>query len=227
MNRFYPHPIIAQEGWCIITIFAAWTLWLALFGSSIVYFVLVLLATLFTVYLFRDVARPINPDARTILCPADGYVVLVEQGRDPYLHTIALKISIVSKSTRAYALRSPLRGILCHVAYTEGRHYRAKKDYAGTENTRHTLHIEAANGIACTVVQASGKLSRRIACYVEQGNTILRGERFGFTLGGGRVDIYLPVDAIPNVAIGDRVKATSTILARVAYRLPFQTEQAA
>ena len=45
-----------------------------------------------------------------------------------------------------------------------------------------------------------------------------RGQRYGFIRFGSRVDVYLPPDARPQVAIGDKVKATSTVLAESARR---------
>ncbi|ULJ60338.1 phosphatidylserine decarboxylase [Wielerella bovis] len=214
-NRFYPHPIIAQEGWYIIGIFVLWTLGLIVYSDSNLWQAFALLCTTCVVFLFRDVARNIPMDEQAILCPSDGRILLVEQSHDPLHNTDALKISIITKSTRGYALRAPISGTLTHVGYTEGKHYRAKHDRAGSLNTRYTLHIVAANQIACTLVQASGKIARKVRCYVAQNHHIVRGERFGFTLLGGRMDIYLPINAVPNVAIGDRVRASSTILARV------------
>ena len=62
----------------------------------------------------------------------------------------------------------------------------------------------------------SGLIARRILCYVQVGDTLARGQRYGFIRFGSRVDVYLPVDAIARVAPGDKVSATSTILATLA-----------
>lgn len=59
-------------------------------------------------------------------------------------------------------------------------------------------------------------IARRILCYVKQGDRLSRGQRYGFIRFGSRVDVYLPADARPKVAIGDKVKATTTILAHLA-----------
>ena len=48
------------------------------------------------------------------------------------------------------------------------------------------------------------------------GHVGKRGERYGFIRFGSRVDVYLPLDAMPKVAIGDKVSASSTILAILA-----------
>jgi len=47
------------------------------------------------------------------------------------------------------------------------------------------------------------------------GERMTRGQRYGFIRFGSRVDVYLPVDARPRVAVGDVAVATETILAEL------------
>jgi phosphatidylserine decarboxylase len=65
-------------------------------------------------------------------------------------------------------------------------------------------------------VQVAGLIARRILCYVQPGDKLSRGERYGFIRFGSRVDVYLPETANPKVAVGDVVYATTTILAELA-----------
>ena len=51
--------------------------------------------------------------------------------------------------------------------------------------------------------------------YVHEGDRLVAGQRYGFIRFGSRVDVYLPTTARPKVAIGDKVKATSTVLAEL------------
>jgi len=71
------------------------------------------------------------------------------------------------------------------------------------------------DGERITVVQVAGLIARRILCYVKAGDRLARGQRYGFIRFGSRVDVYLPLTARPRVAVGDRVAATSTILAEL------------
>ena len=73
-----------------------------------------------------------------------------------------------------------------------------------------------AQGRTVTIVQVAGQIARRILCYVKQGDQLARGQRYGFIRFGSRVDVYLPPDALPRVAPGDKVSASSTILASFA-----------
>ena len=71
------------------------------------------------------------------------------------------------------------------------------------------------SGRELTFVQVAGLVARRILCYVQPGEKITRGQRYGFIRFGSRVDVYLPTDAVPLVAIGEKVRASETILARL------------
>jgi phosphatidylserine decarboxylase len=50
-------------------------------------------------------------------------------------------------------------------------------------------------------------------CYIKVGDRLEPGQRYGFIRFGSRVDVYLPLSARPLVAPGDKVSATSTVLA--------------
>ena len=58
-------------------------------------------------------------------------------------------------------------------------------------------------------------IARRILCYVKPSETVEKGQRYGFIRFGSRVDVYLPTDSVPKVAIGDKVSASSTVLAEL------------
>lgn len=95
MNRFYPHPIVAREGWRIIGTLAALTLFAYFYATNSPKLALwLLLATLASAHLFRDRVRNIPMDANALLSPADGHVILVENALNSHSNQNALKISI-------------------------------------------------------------------------------------------------------------------------------------
>jgi phosphatidylserine decarboxylase len=59
----------------------------------------------------------------------------------------------------------------------------------------------------------AGLIARRILCYARVGDVVKKGERYGFIRFGSRVDVYLPLDSEPLVSVGDKVSATSSLLA--------------
>jgi phosphatidylserine decarboxylase len=111
--------------------------------------------------------------------------------------------------------RSPVDGEVKQRWYNPGKFVNADLDKASTENERNALHILSTTGYDITCVQVAGLIARRILCYVEAGAPLLRGQRYGFIRFGSRVDLYLPTDVNVKVAIGDKVRATSTILAEL------------
>ena len=62
-------------------------------------------------------------------------------------------------------------------------------------------------------MQIAGLVARRIVCWAEPGSNIGIGERFGLIRFGSRVDVFLPADATPRVAVGQTAVAGETVLA--------------
>ncbi|MEO8135724.1 MAG: phosphatidylserine decarboxylase, partial [Betaproteobacteria bacterium] len=91
----------------------------------------------------------------------------------------------------------------------------AALDKASIENERNALHLVTSQGHDVTCVQVAGLIARRILCYVKPGDSVTRGQRYGFIRFGSRVDVYLSPDARPLVRVGDVVYATSSILAEL------------
>ena len=101
------------------------------------------------------------------------------------------------------------------IAYQNYNFVNADFDKASTENERNAVILRMSNGQRITFVQVAGLIARRILCYTKPGEWLKRGERYGFIRFGSRVDVYLPLNATPLVSIGQKVKATETILARI------------
>jgi len=211
----YPHPIIAREGWPFLAaavIAALLAAWLAGFWWSLPLWI----GALFVLQFFRDPPRQVPEDARAVLSPADGRIVVVEKARDPWLERDALKISVFMNVFNVHSNRAPVDGTVRQRWYHAGSFLNAALDKASLENERNALWLRTPAGADVTCVQIAGLVARRILCYVGAGAELRKGERFGFIRFGSRVDVYLPVDAQPVAAIGDKVFATESVLARLA-----------
>ena len=90
----------------------------------------------------------------------------------------------------------------------------ATAEELGLENLAAGILV-LADGTEVTFVQIAGLVARRILCYAKVGDTLARGQRYGFIRFGSRVDVYLPLSAKPRVTVGDKVSATETILAEL------------
>lgn len=210
----YPHPIIAREGWPFLGIavlislavgyFAAW--WSAPFW----------LAAVFILQFFRDPARTIPDDPLAVVSPADGRIVEVSRGQDPYLRRDALKLSVFMNVFNVHSNRSPVDGVVRERWYFPGAFVNAALDKASLSNERNAIWLQTRQGQDVTCVQVAGLIARRILCYVAAGCELSRGQRFGFIRFGSRVDVYLPPDAQVKAAIGEKVFAGESVLARLA-----------
>lgn len=214
MRPGYPHPLIAREGWPFLgaaLAVAALAAWLAGWWSAPLW-----LAALFVLQFFRDPPREVPDDPRAVLSAADGRVVAVEKARDPWLERDALKVSVFMNVFNVHSNRAPVRGVVKQRWYHAGRFLNAALDKASLENERNALWLRTPDGQDVTCVQIAGLIARRILCYVEAGAELKSGQRFGFIRFGSRVDHYLPLDAEVKAAIGDKVYAAESVLARLA-----------
>ena len=209
----YPHPFLAREGWPFIALSLA----LALLASSAgVWSLPFWLIFVFCLQFFRDPARVIAGGAKSIVAPADGRIVVVEETDDPYLKRRALKVSVFMNVFNVHSNRSPVDGEVKQRWYNPGAFVNAALDKASTENERNALHLKTADGRDVTCVQIAGLVARRILNYVEPGTALSAGQRYGFIRFGSRVDLYLPLDTQVKVVIGDKVSASSTVLAELS-----------
>ncbi|MBI2753956.1 MAG: phosphatidylserine decarboxylase [Betaproteobacteria bacterium] len=211
----YPHPLVAREGWPFLAgtvvlalgigLLAGW-IWSAPFWA----------AALFVLQFFRDPPREVPDDPRAVVSPADGRIVAVGGARDPWLERDALKISVFMNVFNVHSNRSPVDGTVKKRWYHAGAFVNAALDKASTANERNALWFRTRSGEDVTCVQIAGLIARRILCYVAEGAELKRGQRYGFIRFGSRVDVYLPPDAEAKAALGDKVYAAESVIARLA-----------
>ena len=206
-----PHPLIAREGWPSNAVLFIVALGASVLGWTI-FAVVCWLVLAFVVQFFRDPPRQVPGDPMAVLSPADGRVVKVEKSHDPYAGRDALLISVFMNVFNVHSNRVAVDGTVRKITYFRGSFVNADLDKASTENERNAMVIESA-GRTVTLVQVAGLIARRILCYVKEGDALQRGQRYGFIRFGSRVDVYLPLDATPKVGPGDKVSATTTVLA--------------
>ena len=210
----YPHPPLAREGWpilagaLVVSLLATWwSPW-----ASVPFWVF----TLFALQFFRDPAREAPEGEGLVLCPADGRIVCVEDAADPYADgRPALKISVFMNVFNVHSNRAPVDGQVRSIEYFPGKFFNAALDKASLENERNAMVLDTADGQTVTAVQVAGLVAKRILCHARVGQALYAGQRYGFIRFGSRVDVYLPPGTRPRVALGDKVKATRTVLAEL------------
>ena len=167
-----------------------------------------LILSLFIAFFFRDPERKIPEDPSVVVSPADGKVVEILQLSDG-----TTRISIFLSIFNVHINRAPIDGIIESIQYTPGKFKPAFDPNASAENEQNVLVIDHGS-YKIKVSQIAGILARRIVCWKKTGEAVQKGERFGLIKFGSRVDLTLPVNVIPSVKKGDRVKGGSTVIGR-------------
>jgi phosphatidylserine decarboxylase len=163
----------------------------------------------FTLYFFRDPDRAIPPGERSLVSPADGRILDVEDVDDPFAGK-ARRVSIFMSPLNVHVNRSPLDATVKSVKHTSGKKVAAylKGDLDARERNR----LELAGRVNVAVEQYAGVVARRIVCFAREGQALKRGERFGLIKFGSRVDLIAPLSVKIKVEKGQNVKAGQSVL---------------
>jgi len=207
---------IAREGIPFIAVAAFATAVFALLGITVLA-LLGLLATLFICYFFRDPDRLIPDVADGIVSPADGKVVGVERLQTSrFVEGPFHKISVFMSIFNVHVNRVPFDGQITRVDYFPGKFFSANLDKASRDNEHNAVYLKTEKDQTLCFVQIAGLVARRIICNIQEGDAVLRGQRFGLICFGSRLDVYLPEDASVMVKLGDVVQAGTSLLGKVS-----------
>ncbi len=205
-------PLLAREGWLHAVVAGAAALGVQAYLGWL-WALPLWLGFVFVLQFFRDPPRNIPAAPLGLVCPADGRVIAVGDAHDPYLDRRAKRVSVFMNVFNVHSNRSPTEGRIMERWYRHGRFFNAALDKASDENERNALWIQTDEHDDIVVVQVAGLLARRILCDVQPGERIAQGERYGFIRFGSRVDVYMPPSSQIRVALGDKVKAGTDIIA--------------
>jgi phosphatidylserine decarboxylase len=155
---------------------------------------------------FRD---PDRVPGDGIVSAADGRIRAVEREGERW------RISVFMSVANVHVNRWPL-DVHIESIRQDGAGFRPAYRPDSEGNVRRHYALATALG-PVEVVQITGILARRLVTFVHPGAQGRKGERFGMIVLGSRVDVLLPADRTsPTVAVGDRVRAGETTIARVA-----------
>ena len=203
---------VAREGYPFIIFIAFVTFIFALLEYEIITLITLFL-TGFVFHFFRDPERISPDDEDVVVAPADGKIILVEKiFDDRFVNEHVYKISIFMSIFDVHVNRMPFAGKVEKIQYGPGSFYAANTDQGGLANEHCGVILSTEKNFRYAVVQIAGLVARRIVCWVEKGDTIERGKRFGMIRFGSRVDIYLPQNIQLEVSSGQKVKAGETVI---------------
>jgi phosphatidylserine decarboxylase len=206
---------IHRDGWPFIGIFGAIALGLAFVAQPLGW--LGLAMTAWCTYFFRDPDRvtPVRPGL--VISPADGVIQLIDRAPPPAELGMGdaprTRVAVFMNVFNVHVNRIPCDGMVTAASYRPGKFVNASLDKASEFNERQSLRISLADGRDLACVQIAGLIARRIRCDVGDGDAVQAGQRFGLIRFGSRLDIYLPDDVAPLVALGQRAVAGETPIA--------------
>jgi phosphatidylserine decarboxylase len=210
-----PHAVafpVAAAGYPLIGAAAFATLVLALLGLKALA-VLGLAATFAIAGFFRDPDRVIPNRPGLVVSPADGKVIRSEPlEANPFTDAPCHKISVFMSVFDVHVNRVPFEGRVLRTIYRPGSFVAADRAEASLRNEHNAVVLETEQGRKIGFVQVAGLIARRIICRIQPGDRVRRGQRFGMICFGSRLDIYLPADTRVSVAVGDKVRAGTTVL---------------
>jgi len=207
------YPSIAKEGLPFLGAAFAISILVSFFYFELSW--LFWIITIFILQFFRDPPRTIPQDKNAILSGADGKVIAIEKTDDPYYMRKSIKVCVFMNVFNVHSNKAPCQGKIIKKNYYPGKFLNAALSKASLENERCALVIERDDKKIITCVQIAGLIARRILCYKNYNELISAGERYGFIRFGSRVDLYLPVDALIKVELGQKVKNAETIIAHL------------
>ena len=168
---------------------------------------------LLMVNFFRFPNRHIVVKDNTILAPADGKIVVVEETFEPeYLKKQCIQVSIFMNIFNVHINWFPVNGIIKFFKYHPGRYMAAYLPKSSTENERTTIAIETSNGQEIVMRQIAGAMAKRIVSYAPVGGKARQNEHAGFIKFGSRVDLYLPLGTKIDVKLGQKVTGSQTLI---------------
>lgn len=158
--------------------------------------------------LYRDPPRVTPEESESIFAPADGCVIGIEELYEHrFLHTDAVRLSIIVSPVDVSVQRSPVSGRIAYLEHVPGE-YRPMWDVrADDTHERQYIGIKADWGPLLLALVA-GPFARKVSCRVQAGDHVEAGTRLSTVRFGARVEILLPRDVVEGLpSIGERLRA--------------------
>jgi len=215
MLNFFKNNLLWSEGLHIFIVLVVLAVVSLFFFKPLFY--LVFAFFIFSLFFFRNPDRVCVEsfdDMSVLVCPADGKVVDIVYDENNGLEGYAQRVSIFLSPFNVHVNWVPMSGVIQDIQYKKGQFKMAFLPKSSELNERNDLLVTDKNSRTIKVRQIAGTLARRICCWVNKGESVRLGQKYGMIRFGSRVDIFLPSDISLNVGLGQKVYGGKTVLGR-------------
>ena len=214
MLQFFTNNLLWSEGWMVLLV-AVLVMSVGWYYSRTLFYISVAFL-IFAFFFFRNPNRScpkpagISPN-NVIVAPADGKIVeIIKPGGDA--EGYAQRVSIFLSLFDAHVNWAPIAGTVKEVLYSPGEFTLAYQPKSSKLNERNDITIESPDGTRVKMRQIAGTVARRICCWVEPGDVVIRCQKVGMIRFGSRVDLFLPANATVQVKIGQQVYGGQSVI---------------
>ena len=178
-----------------------------------------ILLLLFTVEFFRDPERHVpeqyQADESLIIAPCDGKVLEIKTVKEKeFFGKEVYQVSIFLSVFNQHVNRIPISGKVSYFRYNPGDYLVAFHPKSSELNEQTHIGIENPNG-KVFFKQIVGILARRLVWDIKEGDSVVRGSRFGMMKFGSRIDILLDKKSEIYVKPGDKTVAGVSLIGKV------------
>jgi phosphatidylserine decarboxylase len=201
----------------LVAAFLGKTIGALILGAASVLACLWVLFALFTFYFFRDPNPMVPAGANLVIAPGHGKVDAVDTTTEPdFMGGECQRISIFLSVIDIHVQNAPVTARVAYFKHTPGQYLNALNADSAKFNENVLIGLEAAEpaGEKVGVRLIAGLIARRIVPWVQQNDTVQRGERISLIQFGSRVDVYLSRKAKIKVKLGDKVVGGESVLAQ-------------
>ncbi len=167
----------------------------------------------YILYLFRETVPAVPNLPLAVLSPGDGRVIEVTKERDPWLERDSCRVRVRLDGLGIGVLRSPVEGKV--MDYWTSAHPFNKPGalrITGFSPNCYSTWVQTDEGDDVVFAVSSLRPISRFKLYFAPGERVGIGQRGGFIYFGSVVDVFMPSNTRPEVAVGSQVESGCTVL---------------
>ena len=169
----------------------------------------------FVLFFFRVPSRIRVGADNQVTSVADGKIVVIDKVvENEYIKGECLQVSVYMDFFNVHVNYWPIDGNVTYYKYHPGKYMLAFLPKASELNEHTSVAVRSTYGDVF-FKQIAGTFARRIVCHANPGADVVKSDECGIIKFGSRIDMYLPLDAVIKVKLGDTVRGSETVIAEL------------